>query len=222
MIKPAYQQPIDRHAYDKTIAYFEDILKVLHPFMPFITEELWHDELFGTRAEKDCCIVARLPENGEINTQLLASVENIKQIVTQIRNVRNTKQLSPKESLDLMVKDNSKTDYLQYQAIISKLANIGNVAIVEDKVTGAAAFLVGTDEFFIPLNETIDPVAETEKLQKEKEYLLGFLKSVNGKLTNERFMANAKPEVIAIEQKKKDDAEAKLAIIEDRLKGLAG
>ncbi|MGZ3758304.1 MAG: valine--tRNA ligase [Mucilaginibacter sp.] len=222
MIKPAYQHPIDAETYQATVAFFEQILKVLHPFMPFITEELWHDEIFGNRAASDCCIVAHLPESGEVNTQLLAHVEIIKQVVTQVRNVRATKQMSPKEALALSIKDNSNTGYLPYQPIIAKLANISEFTIVDDKINGAVSFLAGTDEFFIPLNETIDPVEEKEKLQKEKEYLQGFLKSVNAKLTNERFMSNAKPEIIAIEQKKKEDAEAKLKIIEDRLSGLAG
>jgi valyl-tRNA synthetase len=222
MIKPAYQHPIDAETYQATVAFFEQILKVLHPFMPFITEELWHDEIFGNRAASDCCIVAHLPESGEVNTQLLAHVEIIKQVVTQVRNVRATKQMSPKEALALSIKDNSNTGYLPYQPIIAKLANISEFTIVDDKINGAVSFLAGTDEFFIPLNESIDPVAEAERLQKEKEYLIGFLRSVNAKLTNERFMSNAKPEVIAIEQKKKDDAEAKLKILQEGLSALAG
>ena len=222
MIKPVYQQPIDAETYKATVGFFENILKVLHPFMPFITEELWHDEIFGNRTTSDCCIVAHLPENGEVNTQLLLDVEIIKLVVTQVRNVRATKQMSPKEALALSIKDNSNTGYLQYQPIIAKLGNISEFTIVDDKINGALSFLAGTDEFFIPLNESIDPVAEAERLQKEKEYLIGFLKSVNTKLTNERFMSNAKPEIIAIEQKKRDDAEAKLKILEEGLSALAG
>ncbi|WP_214071654.1 valine--tRNA ligase [Mucilaginibacter sp. dw_454] len=221
MIKPVYLQPIDRGTYNKTIAFFENILKILHPFMPFITEELWHDELFGNRGEQDCCIVAQLPANGEINTRLLADVENVKQIITQIRNVRNSKQLSPKEALPLSVKANSGVDYLNYQTILTKLANLSELTLVNDKLTGASSFLVSTDEFYIPLDENIDPVAEKERLLKEQEYLHGFLKSVDAKLGNERFMANAKPEVIEAEQKKKADAEAKLTIIQAGLAGLA-
>ncbi|MDB5011587.1 MAG: valS, partial [Mucilaginibacter sp.] len=222
MIKPAYQQPIDQETYAHTISFFENILKVLHPFMPFITEELWHDdELFGARADKDCCIVARLPYNGEVNTQLLLDVEIIKQVVTQIRNIRNTKQISPKEALQLSVKPNSSINYSQHQLIITKLANISELNLVNDKVNGAMSFLVATDEFFIPLNESLDPLAEAERLKKEKEYLNGFLKSVNAKLSNERFMSNAKPEIIEIELKKKTDAEAKLRILDDGLAALA-
>ncbi|GAA4105225.1 valine--tRNA ligase [Mucilaginibacter panaciglaebae] len=221
MIKPVYLQPIDRDTYNKTIAFFENILKILHPFMPFITEELWHDELFGGRNGLDCCIVAQLPANGEINSRILADVENVKQIITQVRNIRNSKQLSPKEALQLSIKSNSGIDYLAYKTILTRLANLSELTLVDNKLAGASSFLVSTDECYVPLNETIDPIAESERLQKEKEYLTGFLKSVNAKLGNERFMANAKPEIIEAEQKKKADAEAKLRIIDEGLLGLA-
>jgi valyl-tRNA synthetase len=221
MIKPAYQHPIDAETYNRTIKFFENILKILHPFMPFITEELWHDELFGQRESLDCCIVAQLPTNGEFNARLLTDVESVKQVITQIRNIRNTKQISPKETLSLSVKANSGIDYMSYKAMLTKLANLNDLQLVNDKVNGASNFLLLTDEFYVPLNENIDVEAEKERLQKEKDYLAGFLKSVNAKLTNERFMSNAKPEVIEAEQKKRADAEAKIKIIEEALSGLA-
>ncbi|MCC8423836.1 valine--tRNA ligase [Mucilaginibacter sp. UR6-11] len=221
MIKPVYLQPIDVETYRRTIAFFENILKILHPFMPFITEELWHDELFGGRTPMDCCIVAQLPNNGEINSRLLADMESVKQVVTQVRNIRNSKQLSPKEALPLSVKSNSGVEYLSYKTILTRLANLTELVLVNDKLNGASAFLVSTDEFYVPLNENIDPVVERERLQKEKDYLTGFLKSVNAKLSNERFMSNAKPDIIEAEQKKRADAEAKLKIIEEGLSGLA-
>jgi valyl-tRNA synthetase len=223
MIKPAYEQPIDRETYDQTITYFENVLKILHPFMPFITEELWHDEeIFGKRSAADCCIVAKMPEIGQIDTQLLNETELVKDIVTKIRDIRQSKQISPKETLTLSVKSNSGVDYIGYENIIGRLANIEGLSIVNDKLADAAAFMVSKDEFFVPLQLTIDPEAEREKLLKEKEYLEGFLKSVDAKLNNERFIQNAKPEIIENERKKKADAEAKLKIINDRLKGLAG
>ncbi|MHB8207359.1 valine--tRNA ligase [Mucilaginibacter sp.] len=221
MIKPVYQQPIDKETYAVTVSFFENILKILHPFMPFITEELWHDELFGERSERDCCIVAQLPNNGEINTHLLAVTESIKQVVTQIRNVRNSKQISPKETLQLAVKSSGNINYSTYGSIISKLGNVTELTTVEEKIGGAISFMVNTDEFFIPMEETIDPAVERERLQKEKEYLVGFLRSVNSKLSNERFMSNAKPDIIDNELKKKADAEAKLKIIEENLTALA-
>lgn len=221
MIKPAYEHPVDRETYRQTIIFFENILKILHPFMPFITEELWHDELFGERAEMDCCIVAQLPEIEQLNSQLLAEIDIIKQVITDIRNTRNSKQISPKEVLTLCVKSNSDINYNQYRGIICRLGNIGEFTLVQEKVNGAVSFLVSKDEFYVPLAENIDPVAEREKLSKEREYLTGFLKSVEAKLGNERFMKNAKPEIIENELKKKADAETKLKIIIGTLEGLA-
>ncbi|MGZ3821575.1 MAG: valine--tRNA ligase, partial [Mucilaginibacter sp.] len=213
MIKPAYEHPIDRETYDSTVAFFEDVLKILHPFMPFITEELWHDEeVFGERTAVDCCIVAQLPEIEQINTQLLEETEIVKQVISDIRNTRNSKQISPKEALALSVKTNSGIDYSPYETIIRKLGNISEFNFVNEKVSGAVNFMVSKDEFYIPLADNIDPVAEKQRLDKEKEYLLGFLKSVDAKLSNERFMNNAKPEIIENELKKKADALSKLEI----------
>lgn len=227
MVKPAYQQgvekqKIDAETFNATVAFFEDILKVLHPYMPFLTEELWHDEMFGTRAELDCCIVAQLPVIGQINSQLVAEIEIVQQVVTQIRNTRNSNQLSPKEALPLAVKTNSAINYDSYESIIKQLGNVTALTKVDDAIAGASSFIAGTDEFFISLNIEIDVVAERERLEKEREYLIGFLKSVNAKLSNERFMANAKPEIIENELKKKADAEARQKIVEDNLRGLAG
>ncbi len=227
MVKPPYiqgveKQPIDKETYNATVAFFEDILKVLHPFMPFITEELWHDEIFGERADKDCCIVAQLPANGEMDTRLLAEIEAIKQLITEVRNVRNAKQISPKEKLPLSIKANSAIDYTVYSPVIIKLGNIDAMGFTGDKIAGAAGFMVGTDEFFIPLQENIDVEAEKKRLMDELIYLQGFLRSIEAKLSNERFMQNAKAEVVANELKKKTDAELKIAIIKENLKGLGG
>ena len=229
MIKPVYQelpegqkQQIDSETFGETVKFFEDILKVLHPFMPFITEDLWHDEaMFGERTTYDCCIVAQLPKYGQIDTQLLKEVEFVEQVITQIQNIRNGKQISPKEKLALSVKENSGISYKKYEPIIIKLGNISTLDIVNDKVSGAMQFMVSTDEFYVPLEETIDPVAECAKLQKEKDYLTGFLRAVNSKLGNERFMSNAKPEIIEVELKKKADTEAKLKVLEEGLSSLA-
>ncbi|MCJ8210088.1 valine--tRNA ligase [Mucilaginibacter sp. RS28] len=222
MVKPGYQQPIDQQTYKATVSFFEDILKLLHPFMPFLTEELWHDEIFGTRAEMDCCIVAKMPVFVEINPQVLQEVEAIKQVISGIRNIRNTKQISPKDALELNIRHNSVVDYPAYKEMICKLGNISEVSMVSEQVAGAAGFMVLTDEFYVPLNENIDVDAERERLQKELEYLHGFLKSVNAKLSNERFVQNAKPEIVENEQRKRADAEAKIKAIEENLNVLAG
>jgi len=225
MIKPGFVDgvslPIDGETFNRTVKFFENILKILHPFMPFITEELWHDELFGTRSEYDCCIVAQLPVSGKINTQVLSDVEAVKQVITQIRNIREEKRISPKEKLALSAKANSGVNYQNYQNIISKLGNISSFDTVTNKVVGAVSFMISTDEFYIPLDDQLDPVAECAKLTKDREYYIGFLRSVNSKLSNEKFMSNARPEIIEGELKKRADAEAKLKAIEESLAALA-
>jgi valyl-tRNA synthetase len=220
MVKPAYQHPIDAESLKATIGFFERILKLLHPFMPFLTEELWHDELFGEKGELDCIIVAPYPTFTTAESQILKDVEVVKQVVAEIRNIRNTKQISPKEALPLNIKVNSTLDYEKWLNIVFKLANINEVEFVNDKIAGAASFMVGNDEFFIQLNETIDVEAERERLNAELVYLQGFLKSVNAKLGNERFVQNAKPEIIQNERNKQADAESKIRIIEESLSAL--
>jgi valyl-tRNA synthetase len=227
MIKPAYNRaeeksgPIDNETFTITKKYFENILKVLHPFMPFLTEELWHEPLFGERGTWDCCIVAELPNNGEINTQLLLEVEAVKNVIAEIRNIRQNKQISPKETLQLQAKPIASFNYPAYSGIITKLANTTPLNIVTDKPNGVTAFMVHRDEFYIVLDEHTDPAAECERLKKEKEYLEGFLRSVNSKLNNERFMSNARPGIIDNELNKKADAEAKIKILEEGLAALA-
>ncbi|WP_316801315.1 valine--tRNA ligase [Pedobacter frigidisoli] len=220
MVKPAYQQPIDAESYQATIGFFENIIKLLHPNMPFLTEELWHDELFGTREELDCCIVADFPKAGAIDEKLLKDAEVIKTVVAEIRNVRNQKQISPKETLPLSLKVNSDIDYEKWLNVVFKLANVSEAEIVNEKIAGATAFMAGKDEFFIPLTENVDVDAERSRLNADLVYLQGFLKSVDAKLGNERFVQNAKPEIIANERNKKADAEAKIRIIEEGLAAL--
>jgi len=220
MVKPANQQ-IDAETYKSTVSFFEKVLTLLHPFMPFITEELWHDELFGKRSEADCCIVAKMPKSGEFDAQLLAEVNAVQQVIAGVRNVRNTKQLSPKEALPLHLVANSGIDYHPYLPLLTKLANLSEVNFSEEKLTSAAGFMVLTDEFYIPLVENIDKDEEIKRLTVERTYLEGFLKSVNAKLGNEKFVQNAKPEVVQNEQKKKADTEAKLNIVNEQLSSLA-
>lgn len=217
MVKPAYQQPIDKETYAATVQFFEQILKLLHPFTPFITEELWHDDLFGLRENLECCIVAQIKDSQAVDEQLLKHVEQVKQIVSEIRNIRNTKQISPKDALQLSYQINSDIKFDAFTNIIAKLANISEFNLVSDKVQGAANFMAGIDEFFIPLAGNIDIEAEKESIQKEIDYLHGFLKAVNAKLSNERFVQNAKPEVVANEQNKRADAEAKIKSLEATL-----
>ena len=222
MVKPAYQQPIDAQTYAATLQFFERILKLLHPFMPFITEELWHEEVFGERTEMDCCIVAPYPETGDIDKRLLKDMEIVKQVISEVRNIRNSKQISPKEALPLDIKVNSAIDFRIYLNMLGKLANINEFNFVTEKVPGASVFMAGTDEFFVRLADNIDIDAERDRLQKEIDYLKGFLKAVEAKLSNERFVQNAKAEVVDNERRKQEDAHSKIRILEESLEALAG
>jgi len=220
LVKPAYQQPIAREAFEATKGFFESVLKLIHPFMPFISEELWHDELFGTRSERDCCIVADYPTASSADERALREFAAFQQVVSEIRNVRNAKQISPKTALPLAIHATSEIDFARYAGCIQKMANVSTVSFVNGKQDGATSFLVGKDEFYVTIAESIDVEAERERIIKEIEYLQGFLKSVNAKLANERFVQNAKPEIVANERNKKADAEAKIELLQKNLASL--
>ncbi len=219
MVKPAYQHPIDKETYAATTSFFEKIIKLLHPIMPFITEELWHEDIFEPRKEMDCCIIASYPHIGSQNETVLKDIELVKQIISEIRNIRNTKQLSPKDALELHIKANSTTDYSSYVNIIKKLANLSDIVFEIGNLSGAG-FIMGMDEFIVPLKDIIDPEAERNRIHKEIDYLNGFLRSVDAKLSNERFIANAKAEVIENERNKKTDAETKISMLRESLASL--
>lgn len=218
MIKPAYQQPIDKTTYEATIRLFEDLMKVLHPFMPFLTEELWH--AIRERDEKDCIIVAQWPEKKAFDTELLEQAGWVFEAVSQCRNTRSSKGLSPKEALELLIKTDKQQLYLAYKPILQKLANLSKVEFVSEKVGNANQFLIKDDEFYIPLEEKLDPEKEKAKLTEELEYQKGFLASVLKKLSNERFVAGAPPQVVETERKKQADAEAKIKALEEALRNL--
>jgi len=217
MIKPAYGEHIDQHTYNKTIYLFERLLKLVHPFMPFLTEELWHE--ISEREEMDCIVVALYPNSRPANAKALKDMDLVLNIISQMRNIRNSKQISPKEALPLAIKTNSDIDYSEYTELICKLANVSDIEFVTEQASGMS-FLVGTDECFVELGDNIDVEAERERITKELEYLQGFLKSVNAKLSNERFVQNAKPEIIENERNKQADAEAKIKSLTESLAGL--
>ncbi len=221
MVKPEQDQPIDQATYDATVGFFEDILKVLHPFMPFITEEIWQ-QLGKRKAGESICVAAYPKVSAEANPAVLQDAAVVFEAITQIRNLRSSKGLSPKEPLKLFVRTENPSVYGQFEAIIRKLANISEVTRVEQKVEDASSFLVKGDEFYVPLPMTLDVQKECEKLQAELEYQKGFRDSVLKKLNNERFVANAKPEVVAAERQKLADAEAKIKSLEERLRSLGG
>ncbi|MBF9252511.1 valine--tRNA ligase [Pontibacter sp. 172403-2] len=218
MIKPAYQQPIDRQSIDATIGFLENVLKVLHPFMPFITEEIWHD--LKERKPKEFLIIAPWPKKDKSDKSLVVEMERVLNVVGAIRNIRNAKNIPSNKPLDLAVKVVSGTVYEPFLSIIAKLANVGDISFVAETQDGAISFVEGGDEFFIPMEGNIDMAAERERLTKELEYTKGFLVSVQKKLSNERFVNGAPAAVIAGERKKQSDAEAKIFAIEQSLASL--
>jgi len=218
MVKPEFGKPIDTTTYNKSIEFFERLLKLLHPFMPFITEEIWHE--LKEQREQDYIIVANWPKAGKVDTSLLKESEFAFATVSEIRNVRNTKSISPKEKLKLQVKNLAQSPTRNFWSVIQKLSNIESISNTSSQPSGATSFLVGSTEMFIPMNGLVDIGKERETIQKEIEYLEGFKTSVDKKLSNEKFVSNAKPEIVEIEQKKKADAETKLAALKDALKNL--
>jgi valyl-tRNA synthetase len=220
LVKPGYQQPISEAVLEQTKTFFSRILTLIHPFMPFISEELWHDEVFGNREALDCCIVAAYPRAQAFDNQILDQFNQFKGVVSEIRNVRNAKQISPKEALALQVMEGSTFALNRFEEALEKLAHLNKIDIVTEKSTGSVSFLVGKTEFYIPLAGAVDPALEREKIQKEIVYLEGFLRSVEGKLSNDRFVQNAKPEIVENERNKKADAEAKIALLKANLASL--
>lgn len=219
-IKPDFvdgkAQPIDKVTYDATINFLESLLKIMHPWMPFVTEEIWH--LIKERSEQDCIIIAEWPKLSTLNSKLLTEFEVCKEIVATIRNIRAQKQLSPKEKLELIEKSDAQHSY--FDDLVIKLANLSSLTYNKEKVEGAFSFMIKSTEFFVPLSSNINIEEEKARLAKELDYNKGFLKSVQIKLSNEKFVANAKPELIALERKKQADAEAKIKALEEQLSSL--
>jgi valyl-tRNA synthetase len=220
IIKPDFEQPIDKATFDATIEIFEKLMCLLHPYMPFITEEIW--QALTQRNEGESICRTEFPKGGEVNIELLASFDSMFELVTKIREIRNAKQLSPKIALPLSIKTDNKARYENIESIIEKLANTETITYVSDKVNGALSFVVKSDEFFITLEGEIDVEAELEEAQKDLEYNLGFKKATEAKLANERFVANAKPELVERERQKLADAESKIKALEERIASLKG
>jgi valyl-tRNA synthetase len=217
MIKPAYQQPIDKTTFDKAIEMMENNMKLLHPFMPFLTEEIWH--LIKERTTSEALIVSEWPILKSFDAKVISDFENTIEVISGIRNIRKDKNIAFKDAVELKVinKDNATT---YFDSVIIKLGNISNYEYVSEQVDGALSFRVKSNEYFIPMAGSIDIAAEIEKLEDELKYIQGFLKSVQVKLSNEKFVANAKPEIIANERNKEADALAKIATIEQSLASL--
>ena len=224
MVKPAYvdgcQQPIARETYNQTLRFFEILLKMLHPFMPFITEELWqalYDRKPGESIMRDE-LVLDAPKAEEL--QLIADVEQVKLVVSGVRTVRSQKNIAPKEKLELHCTQQNR--YESYNDVITKMANLQSVSVVDGKDATASAFMVGTDEFSVPLGSLIDIDAEIAKLESQLQHLEGFLAGVVKKLSNERFVQNAPEAVVNMERKKQADSEEKIAALRESIAALKG
>jgi valyl-tRNA synthetase len=218
MIKPPFEQPIDKRTYEATVDFFERLMKILHPFMPFITEEIWHE--IQDREEENCIIIAEWPAIGKIKLSDLEEAELIFELITNIRNTRNNIQISPKKELKLGIKTKNQFIYQKYEAAISKMANISSIDFIDEKWDDAVSFVVKSDEIFIPVAGEIDVEKERKNLLKELDYAKGFLQSVQKKLQNDKFVNSAPEKVIENERKKQADAEAKIKIIEESLASL--
>ncbi len=224
MIKPAYkdgkQQPIDIQTYKDTLYFFELLLKMLHPFMPFITEELWQalcERKAGESIMRDS-LVLEAPIADEL--KLINDIEQVKQVVSGVRTVRSQKNIAPKEQLTLQVVGQNK--FAAYNAVIMKMGNLSAIDVVEAKDSTASAFMVGTDEFAVPLGDMIDVAAEIEKMEAQLKHLEGFKAGVEKKLSNERFVQNAPEAVVALERKKLSDSEEKIAALKESINALRG
>ena len=217
MIKPAYQKPIDKVTLEATFSYFEDILKLLHPFMPFISEEIW--SLISERTSEERLIIASWPIETDIDSKILADEKFAAEVISGIRTIRKEKNIPNKDQIELFVKRNETIDQ-SFDSVIRKLGNLSILNYVDKKVDGALSFRVKSNEYYVPLSGSINIEEEIATLTQELEYTKGFLNSVMKKLSNERFVNNAPEQVIANERKKQSDAEAKIKTIQEQLSAI--
>lgn len=218
MVKPAYGQPIDQKSYDATLRFFDALLKMLHPFMPFITEELWQHIYDRKDGESIMREKLEIPAPTAEDQKLTADIEAVKQIIAGVRTVRNQKNIAQKEQLSLQVV--GKNDFEAYNDVTLKMANLDKIEVIAEKSADASSFMVGTDEFAVPLGDLIDVAAEIEKAEAQLKHLEGFLMGVRKKLGNENFVAHAPEKVVALERKKESDSVEKIAALKATIEEL--
>ncbi|MGN1376338.1 MAG: valine--tRNA ligase [Prevotella sp.] len=215
MVKPAYGSPIDRVTYDKTLGFFDTLLKMLHPFMPFITEELWQhisERNTGDSIMKECL---KLDNTDDTDAKMISDIENIKLVISNVRTIRNQKNIPQKEKLELQTIGND--NYATYGCVVIKMANLSGITTNAEKSADKALFMVGTDEYAVPMGSLIDVAAEIKKQEAQLKHLEGFLAGIKKKLSNEKFVANAPEAVVALERKKQSDSEEKIAALKASL-----
>ena len=218
MVKPAYGQPIDQKSYDATLRFFDALLKMLHPFMPFITEELWQHIYDRKEGESIMREKLEIPAPTAEEQKLAADIEAVKQIIAGVRTVRNQKNIAQKEQLSLQAV--GKNDFEAYNDVTLKMANLDKIEVIAEKSSDASSFMVGTDEFAVPLGDLIDVAAEIEKAEAQLKHLEGFLMGVRKKLSNENFVAHAPEKVVALERKKESDSVEKIAALKATIEEL--
>ena len=227
MVKPAYGTPIDKETYDATISIFERLMYMLHPFMPFVTEEVWHllqeadSEAKAEMIAQSSIMIQHMPSSVFYDQRMLDDCTMARDVIAGVRNLRNSRGLSPKEQLELFVVcGDGKRMNSRFDSIVKKLANVSDIKYVDNKVEGAVSFMIGTTEFFVPMSQNVDVEAEKKKLEEELKYAEGFLASVMKKLGNEKFVNGAPEKVVAVERQKKADAEQKIAALKAQIENL--
>jgi valyl-tRNA synthetase len=218
IIKPEYQKPIDKKTYEATFSIFDKLLRIIHPFMPFITEEIW--QMLAERKDGESIMISKVPETKKYNRDLIIRFEIIKETITAIRSVRKEKNLPVKEKLELCIRTDKKSFDSEFLPILIKLGNLSEIKFVDSRQEEAASFMVKTTEYFIPLGIRLNVEKELVKIREDLDYLRGFLSSVMKKLDNERFVKNAPADVLELERKKKSDTELKIKSLEERLEEL--
>jgi valyl-tRNA synthetase len=217
IIKPGFKKPVDKVTYEATITIFDALLHLIHPFMPFITEEIW--QLLSERKDGESIMISRMPSARKFNRELIARFSFAKDIVSAIRTIRTENHLLNRDPVKLLVRAGSESFNTELP-VVRKLCNVSDVEFVSGKQEGAVSFMVGTTEFFIPLSGKMDIESERTRLKSDLEYYRGFLSSVMKKLDNEKFVQNAPANVLELERKKKADAEMKIRMLEDSLNAL--
>ena len=218
MVKAPMNQPIDAVTYNATVSFFENLMKILHPFMPFITEDIWH--LLQERQDGDDIIIAQQPKQQDVDNEILNQFIFTQDVINNIRKIRAEKNISMKEAIELIVVDKEGNVNKEFDSVIMKLCNVSSVNYVTENPQDAFGFLVKAVEFFIPVTDNIDTEAELKKLEEELKYAQGFLKSVEAKLSNEKFVNGAPAAVVDKERKKKSDSEAKIKVLEQQIAAL--
>ncbi|MBV2166332.1 MAG: valine--tRNA ligase [Kaistella sp.] len=213
-VKPAFGQPISTEVYDQTIAYFEELMKLLHPFMPFLSEELWQN--IAERSPENALVITQQKKSENYSEELIKNFETAKEMISGVRNYRQSKGISPREAVEIF----TNAEAISNENVVKKLANVSEISFATKTDKPSFTFLVGGTEISIPLSENLDLAEEKTKTEEELKYLKGFLISVEKKLSNEKFVANAKPEIVDAERKKQKDAQDKIALLEEKLKTL--